>query len=158
MLIHFLHTGIGHLLSELSSVLDPSAMRDSYNRNLAHVAEAIRDFQLAHYRLNSRFDEAFWDSARDVSGPQSLETRLETFRRDGTIRVAEGEPFQETNWAAVMIGHGITPGGHAAWVDQVPEEQHMTIMQRRLQGIAAAVNAMPTVEQFLAEAQPAVSA
>jgi tryptophan halogenase len=157
-LIHFLHTGIGHLLTELSLVLDPSAMRDRYNRNLARVAEAIRDFQLAHYRLNSRFDEAFWDSARDASGPQSLETRLESFRQDGTIRVADDEPFQETNWAAVMIGHGITPEGHAAWVDQVPEEQHLAIMQRRLRSVAAAVNAMPTVEQFLAEAQPAVSA
>jgi tryptophan halogenase len=157
-LIHFLHTGIGHLLTELSSAADPLTMRDSYNRNVARVAEAIRDFQLAHYRLNSRFDEDFWDSARDAAGPPSLESRIEAFRRDGSVRVADDEPFRETNWAAVMIGHGIVPEGHAGWVDQVPEEQHMTIMQRRLQNVAAAVNAMPTVEQFLAESQPVVSA
>jgi tryptophan halogenase len=157
-LIHFLHTGIGHLLTELSSAVDPSTMKDSYNRNVTRVAESIRDFQLAHYRLNSRFDEALWDNARDASGPKSLEATVESFRRDGTIRVADDEPFQETNWAAVMIGHGVVPEGHAAWVDQVPEEQHMAIMQRRLRGVAAAVNAMPTTEQFLAETRPVVSA
>lgn len=157
-LLHFLHAGIGHLLTELSSGTDPLTMRDGYNRNLSRAAESIRDFQLAHYRLNSRFDEAFWDGARDAPGPVSLEARLEAFKQDGRIIVADDEPFQETNWAAVMIGHGAIPEGHAAWVDQVPEEQHLEIMQRRLKNVAAAVNAMPMVDQFLAETQPVVNA
>lgn len=157
-LIHFLHTGIGHLLGELSTGAGLDTARDSYNRNIARVAEGIRDFQLLHYRLNSRFDEAYWDQHREASGPPSLEAKIESFRRDGTVRLADDEPFRETNWAAVMIGHGVIPQSQAAWVDQVPEEQHMSIMQRRLQNIAAAVTAMPTVEQFLAETRPAVSA
>ncbi|MEO7278253.1 MAG: tryptophan 7-halogenase [Sphingomicrobium sp.] len=157
-LIHFLHVGIGHLVGELSSGADALAMRDSYNRNLARVAEAIRDFQLAHYRLNSRYDEAYWDQARDASGPASLEARIETFRRDGTVRVADDEPFQETNWNAVMIGHGVIPEGQAAWAEQVPEDRHMALMQRRLHSIAEAVGVMPTVEQYLGHAQPALIA
>lgn len=157
-LLHFLYVGIGHLLGELSASTDPLAQAEVFNRNLARAAEGIRDFQLAHYRLNSRFDEPFWDRARDSSGPSSLEARVAAFQRDGSVSVADDEPFQETNWAAVMIGHGVIPQSYAPWVDQMPEEQHMAIMQRRLRSIATAVNAMPSVEQFLTETQPAVSA
>jgi tryptophan 7-halogenase len=153
-LIHFLHLGITHLIGSLTGGFDPFADTERYNRTMTLQAEAIRDFQIAHYRFNSRWDQAFWDRERQASGPSSFEGKIAAFRSHGSIPVASDEPFQETNWAAVLIGHGLIPESFAPWVDQVPEEQQMATMQQRLRTIAQAVSAMPTVEEFLLQTEP----
>ncbi|HTI49571.1 MAG TPA: tryptophan 7-halogenase [Planctomycetaceae bacterium] len=157
-LMHFLHLGIAHLLGSLTGGFDPFADSERYNRTITRQAEAIRDFQLAHYRLNGRFDESFWDRARDASDPPSLDGKLAAFKSHGSIPVADDEPFQQANWAAVLIGHGLIPESYAPWVDELSEADHIQTMQQRLRSVAQAVSVMPTVDEFVADLEPVARA
>lgn len=148
-LIHFLHFGIAHLVAELTNIYASETDRVQYNRTIVQQAESIRDFQLVHYRHNGRFDEVFWDRARQAGGPYSLEGKIAAFRDRGSIPVAPEEPFRETNWAAALIGHGVVPERFAPWAEQIGKPQHTAILQDRLRWIAEMVRAMPTVNQFL---------
>ena len=49
--------------------------------------------------------------------PDTLKEKVEIFRANGQIFREEDELFTETSWAAVMMGQGITMGGHNAMAD-----------------------------------------
>lgn len=148
-LLHFLHASIGHLVGELTNVYAGQVDRDRYNHTIKLQAESIRDFQLAHFRLNGRLDEPFWDQARNASGPHSLQAKIAAFRSRASLPVAPDEPFRESNWAAVLIGHGIIPDSFSPWAEQIGERPHIAMLEERLRWIAQAVRAMPSVSDFL---------
>ena len=150
-LIHFLHFSVAHVVSELTSGYSNEADRERYNRTIVQQAESIRDFQLAHYQLNGRFDEPLWDRARDITAPHLLEAKIEAFRDRGSMPVAPDEPFCEPNWASILIGHGVVPRSFAPWVERIRQQQHIAVLQGRLKWIAEAVSAMPTVSEYLEE-------
>lgn len=158
VVLHILHLGVTQLLSRLSNGGKSAPDVESYNRSMAAYATNIRDLQIAHYRLNRRFDEPLWDRAREAVGPATLDTKLTVFRSSGTVPLYDRESFQAANWAAVSIGHGLIPEAYDSRLDQVPQEQQMVTVQRRLRAIADAVNAMPTVEQFLRGAEQSAAA
>ena len=149
--LHFVHLGITHLLAQLDSNAAESKCIDIYNGTMASHAANIRDFQIAHYRLNRRFDEPMWDRARDAEGPPALDAKLAEFAQSGTLPMQANESFQQSNWAAIFVGHGLMPRSYDSWVDQMPEEEHMDLVQGRLRRIADAVRSMPSVEGYLGD-------
>ena len=149
--LYFLHLGIAHLLGQLESSAEGSRRLDIYNGTIASHAANIRDFQVAHYRLNRRFDEPLWDAARDSAGPPALDSKIAEFERSGTLPMQANESFQQSNWAQLFIGHGLLPRSYDSWVDQMPTEDHKALVQGRLGRIAEAVRSMPSVEAYLGD-------
>ena len=147
--LHVVHLGISQLIHWVQREGDPVTAATGFNEAVYSAAESIRDFQLAHYRLNRRFDEPFWDRARTASGPESLETKLESFRVRGNVGLLPDGAFEQMNWASILIGHGLIPDSYEPWVDQVPEDEQKQLLTSRLKEIAEAVRAMPVVEQHL---------
>ena len=58
--------------------------------------------------------------------------------------------FQEQDWTAILLGHGVTPASYDPRVDRVPPEEHIAKVQQRLREVAMEVRAMPNVEEYLA--------
>jgi tryptophan halogenase len=150
--LHIAHLGISQLIQWIQRDTDQVTAAAGFNEAVYGAAESLRDFLIAHYRLNRRFDEPFWDQARTATGPESLETKLRNFRARGSVGLLPDGAFEQMNWASILIGHGLIPESYEPWVDQVPEDELKHLLASRLREIADAVRAMPDVDQYVATA------
>lgn len=147
--LHMTHSCLSHLMALFPA--DAEAFPESrlYNQSVSNIASNLRDFQCAHYRLNRRFDEPFWDGRRDGALPPSLARKIDLFSLCGQIPMYDDETFEEQDWAALLVGSGIAPRGYEPRVDTVPDEVQIGKVQQRLRDIAATVAEMPPMNEFL---------
>lgn len=153
--LHYLHLGLSQLVTIFETSVDPLGGAEPYNQAMRGYARNLRDFQLAHYRLNQRFDEPMWDEVRDRDGPDELESRIEEFSQSADVAMQAYESFARENWATVFVGHGLVPRSYDSWVDEMKTEDHMAMMQDCLSRIAQQVRRFPSVETFLGRANRA---
>jgi tryptophan halogenase len=106
--LHFAQLGLAYLL-ELFPLDAASAVEAAeYNRVMGEYAEALRDFTLAHYRV-SRRSGAFWDAVRAVAPPATLAAKLDLYCAGGRIDMRDHDPFEELDWAWLLLGGGLVP-------------------------------------------------
>lgn len=147
--LHLLHVSVANVAQRIAVGLGDSTAPAGYNQAIQAEAESIRDFQCAHYRLNRRFDEPFWDAVRNASGPDTLDTKISAFRSRGALGPYSEGAFGHFNWTSIFLGHGLVPEHYDGWVDNMPEEERKSLLQSRLRDIALAVERSPSVEEFL---------
>lgn len=147
--LHMIHLGISHLITLFPVDADALLEAKPYNEAVLSHARNLRDFQIAHYRLNERLDEPFWDRAREAQPPPGLAYKLDLFRARGAVALYEDETFQEENWTAILVGHGLIPRAHDPQADAMPREEQIQSFQRMLGFIAAEVREMPSIEAQL---------
>jgi len=151
--LHITHNCISQLMTLFP--VEAGAFREAefYDRIIRRVAINLRDFQAAHYKLNRRFDEPLWDGCRDAEVPETLQRKLDVFSARGRVPLYDDETFQEHGWETLFIGHGLIPRTYDPRVDAMPEQEHIVQVQRRMQDIASLVEAMPSVDDFIASAE-----
>jgi tryptophan halogenase len=154
--LHVAHACISHLITLFPASSRSFIEAEVYNRTVALFGSNLRDHQAAHYKLNHRFDDPFWDSARNASMPASFERRLETFRARALVTLQDEETFDEQSWSSLFLGCGVMPEGYDARLDLVPEEAHIGKVQARLREVALLAQQMPTVVEFSTQ-QPAAA-
>jgi tryptophan halogenase len=150
--LHIVHNCISQLMTLFPVEAGASREAELYDRIIRRVAINLRDFQAAHYKLNRRFDEPLWDRCRDGAVPQTLQRKLDAFAARGRVPLYDDETFQEHGWETLFIGHGLMPQTYDPRVDAVPEQEHIALVQRRLQDIVGLVEGMPSVDDFIASA------
>jgi tryptophan halogenase len=150
--LHIAHSCVSHLMAffPVESGAFPESV--AYDRGVRSIAENMRDFQVAHYKLNRRFDDIFWDRCRDAACPATLQSRLDLFAARGHVALFHNEAFDGQSWASLFLGHGLMPESYDPRIDLLPEEEHIARVQQRLQDILALVGSMPSVDDFLASA------
>ena len=155
--LHMLHTGLAYLASLFP--VDRNDMKEArvYNSKMAAHAQGLRDFQIAHYKLNQRFDYTFWNDARGVEVPETLATKLKLFRARGIVAMQEFETFQEENWTSIFIGHGLIPDSYDPLVEKTPEQEKIENFQHMLKFIASEVETMPSLQAHIELHAPAAS-
>jgi tryptophan 7-halogenase len=154
--LHIAHNCITQLMTQFPVEAGAFPEAELYDRIIRRVAANLRDFQAAHYKLNRRFDERLWDRCRDAAVPETLQRKLEVFGARGQVPLYDDETFQEHGWESLFIGHGLIPQTYDPRVDDVPEQELIAWVQKRLQDVTALVEAMPSVDDFIAGAgQPA---
>jgi tryptophan halogenase len=121
-----------------------------YDRVIRRLAVNLRDFQLAHYKLNRCFDMSFWDGCRDASVPETLQRKLDIFTARGRVPLYDDETFQEQDWESLFIGHGLMPQSYDPRVDAIPEQEHIALVQARLNDVVGLVEGMAPVDDFIA--------
>ena len=147
--LHVLHLGLS-LFRTLFPV-DKNKMPEAaiFNETMYAHAENIRDFQIAHYHLNKRFDDPFWDKARNQKPPASLARKINLFQSRGLIPMSEHETFQEENWRYIFTGHGLMPKYYDPLVDSTEEAEQIAHFQRILKFIAGEVTKLPSLQAHL---------
>lgn len=89
--------------------------RDDYNKEIKLRFELIRDYIVAHYKLNTREDTDYWRANRDNN---HLSDRLVNllqhwYRREDMERCFEEyeamSPFNRTSWHCLLSGYGAFP-------------------------------------------------
>jgi tryptophan halogenase len=152
--LHIAHNCITQLMMLFPVETEAFPEAEAYDRVIRQVATGLRDFQAAHYRLNQRFGEPLWDRCREAAAPETLQRKLDVFAARGHVPLHDHETFHEPDWAGLFIGHGLIPESHDPRLDALPEQEQIAEVQRRLQEIAALVEAMPSSDEFIAGAVP----
>ena len=145
--------GLSHLVALFPVDADEMPEADAYNADIAAHSRNIRDFQIAHYKLNRRFDEPFWDRAREPTIPDSLAHKLDLFASAGMSRSTTTRPSR------ARTGRDLRrPRPHARATirasDALPREEQIAKFQGKLRVIAEVVRAMPSLDAHLEIPRP----
>jgi len=108
--LQLLRSGIDRLVALLPAGADARAERAEYNRRFAAECDNARDYAVAHYALNGRRGEPFWDARRAAPMPDSLAWRVELYAGAGRIALYDDEPLEESAWLCLFDAHGVRPG------------------------------------------------
>jgi tryptophan halogenase len=122
---------------------------DRFNTEMHLSYGAIRDFLIAHYKVTEREDTPFWAYCKNMSIPDSLQTRIDLFRERGSALPEHYDLFREGSWFAVLWGQGIRPEAYHGLADAMPEDQLLVTLKNVRAAIQQRVDAMPTHQQFL---------
>jgi tryptophan halogenase len=147
--VHLAHAYISHLIDLFPADAANMPEAGAFNRIVRRLAENVRDFQFAHYKLNRRFDDPFWNRARDAAAPELLDRKIRLFGLRGIVSLNDDETFFEWDWAELFIGHGFAPKGYDPRVDTNSDEENVMRVQHRMRSVAQAVRSMPSVAEVL---------
>jgi tryptophan halogenase len=146
--IHLIQTAVTRLLALFPDRdFDPIAARE-YNRLTQIEYERIRDFLILHYHAVRR-DEPLWRQTAAMPIPDTLQYKIEQFRRGGRLVAEDMELFQNANWLAVLVGQEVWPQRYHPLADlrgQVDATQRMQGLRRVIE---QAAQAMPTHRQYI---------
>lgn len=147
--LHFVHVCVAHLINFFPAAKDCALEAEEYSKVVRLHASNLRDFQQAHYRLNGRRGESFWDRASNAAVSDELGQKLRMFEARSAAVLYDEETFEAHSWASMFVGHGLMPEEHDPRVDLIQEQEHIQKVQARLREIAATVPSLPTVDAFL---------
>lgn len=91
-----------------------SQNRDQFNISITHKFESVRDYIVAHYKLNTRDDTEYWRANRhnDHLSPQ-LRQIIRTWSNIGDLskelRQLEHSHFNNLSWHCLLAGYGTFP-------------------------------------------------
>ena len=113
--LHLVQVGIESFISRFEKGRFSAELRDDYNRFMDDRFERVRDYIVAHYKLNSRGGSEYWtDSARNENLSDSLKGVLDAWFRRGDL-AAELERqkidchFGIMSWHCLLAGYGVFP-------------------------------------------------
>ena len=145
---------LSHLISLFP--VDRNSLLESteYNRNVLQSFERIRDYQMCHYVLNERVGQPLWDHCRSIEVPDLLRYKLDLFAARGNLSLYDDETFEDDDWTAMLLGHGLIPKAYDPLVDQLTDAEVIKQFQAMLGFIKATVEPMQPMEAALGIAMP----
>jgi tryptophan halogenase len=154
--LHLIQSGISRLLALMPDRdFDPLTVAE-FNRIAINEFERIRDFIILHYKLTERDDSPLWRYCQAMSIPDTLQYKIDHFKRYGRL-VTEGmDLFGPASWLAVHVGQLNWPQRHDPLVDLrggQPEADAM--LERQRQAMVQAAMAMPGHGEYIRQYCPA---
>lgn len=119
------------------------------NRLIHTHMSQLRDFIIAHYYLNQRKGDPFWDHCRKMSIPDSLAERLEQFRHTATLDIDEAEFFKMSSWLAIFSGYDFLSSHWHPQVDQIDIKLLAQELTAIYKGIHQALITVPDHRDFI---------
>jgi tryptophan halogenase len=132
--------------------------RDEFNRLIDMEYDRIRDFLILHYHATERTDSAFWDYVRTMQVPDSLNEKMELFRRRGRVAKYRQGVFLDASWIAVYIGQGVIPDDHDMRADLPAADVVARGMERLRWEIRAKAEGMPDHRAYIEDYCPMADA
>ena len=147
--IHLVQSGIERLLKLFPGGGDDDARRAAFNAQSKAEWEAIRDFLVAHYHLNARHGEPFWDACRAMKVPASLREKIALFEEAGVIDTGSHELFTAEGWQQLFFGQGLMPRTVHPAVAAQPREEVAGFLDSLARAYAARAAQLPTHQDYL---------
>lgn len=147
--LHLIQSAIHRLLALFPERDCDPLLADEVNRTTHREYERIRDFLILHYQATTRDDAPLWRQTRAMPIPDSLQHKLDHFRRGARVVTDPVELFQNPNWLAVLIGQEVWPeqlDPLLAMHSEVDAAGRLAGLRRVMQEAAAV---MPTHRDFV---------
>lgn len=156
--IHLIQRGLTRLIELFPSDGIRQSDVDEYNAQAREQIEVIRDFIILHYHLTTRDDSPLWRHCAQMAIPDTLQYKIEHFRRFGRLIPGDMDLFGNASWTAVHIGQGNQPERTDPLLDYRDVETGIDYLERLHQAMAAAAQDLPThaafVDSFCKAARP----
>lgn len=147
--IHLVQVGISKILAMFPRDHFSERMVKRYNDEMHFEYENVKDFLIAHYKITERDDTPFWQYVKNMSIPDSLEEKLESFRTRGEVIARSTELFKETSWFAVLAGQGLVPEGYHPVADSISEDELRLRLTKIRSGVQNRVASMPRHADYI---------
>ncbi|MBB6095789.1 tryptophan halogenase [Povalibacter uvarum] len=147
--IHLIARGIDFFLRYFPDRDCDLALVREYNRRMTGDFEEVRDFVLLHYAATARDDSPFWQWCSQIELPDSLQERIELFKRHGALRDGTDPLFRNTSWQSIFEGMGIQPSHYCPRVENVDYARIAGALKTAKAAIQGMVSHLPTHEEFL---------
>lgn len=121
--LYLVQTAITRLITLFPDSSFKQANIDQYNRQADFEIERIRDFIIAHYKVNQRNDSEFWRYCSNMPIPESLQQKLDIFQAYGRIDRQADELFREESWLQVLVGQNMLPQSYDPFVDLKSQQE-----------------------------------
>ena len=148
--IHLVMSGMYKLLEHFPDRDFAQSNIDSYNAELGHEMERIRDFIVLHYCLTGRDDTPFWRDCGRIELPDSLGERIERYRRTGRVRPLPGELFNDASWFYIFEGLGTRQQSHDPLMDVVEPGRLREILTAIAEDTRRGADASPSHDGYFA--------
>ncbi|RZF66309.1 tryptophan 7-halogenase [Sphingomonas populi] len=149
--IHLIQTGIAKLIALFPDRGFDPALIAEYNRIATTEFERIRDFLILHYKLTERRDTPLWRECAAMAVPETLQFKIDHFRRSGRHVPRELDLFGEASWTAVHLGQSNLPEGRDPLLGYAQDAAASRVFVERLAGaIQTAAESMPAHDQYIA--------
>jgi len=155
--IHLIQRNLVRLMQLFPSAGICRSDVDEYNAQVQSEIRHIRDFIILHYKVSRRADTPYWQAARNMVVPASLQHRIDLFRETGRVFRTEGELFTESSWLQVMLGQGLVPEQHHQTADLMGDAELSQFLNGIRNGIEWTVRHLPSHQSYLQQfcrAQP----
>jgi tryptophan 7-halogenase len=146
--IHLIQAGIAKLLALFPDRdFDPMVIEE-YNRIAIHEIENIRDFLILHYRLTERDDSEMWRYCANMAIPDSLNYKIEHFKRYGRLIRDDKDLFGNASWLAVHIGQFNLPQQNDPLMNY-RQKDAVDWLDKLNTAMSAAAERLPTHQQYI---------
>jgi len=120
-----------------------------YNCQSKVEYEQVRDFIILHYHVNQRNDSQFWRDMREMEIPQTLQHKIELFRKSGKLFRQQNDLFNEGSWLQVMLGQGIEPQDYHPMANNMPAEKLLAMLRKIKEIKHEPLSKLPSHDDFL---------
>ena len=147
--LHLIYRGVDFFLRFMPDAdCDPNLIAE-YNRRMTQDYEEIRDFVILHYATTQRDDNDFWRACRDMELPESLQSKIDLFKTNGTVREGVDLMFRDVSWQSVLEGMGVRPRAYHPFMDRMDYGPLPAHLDQVSAVIRRAVDGLPSHGDFL---------
>ena len=136
--------------------IDPKLVTE-YNRLVDIEYTRVRDFLILHYHATEPKDGDLWKHVQTMEVPESLQEKMDIFRRRGHIHRYNDGLFSPASWIALYAGQRISPGAYDPQADNIDLDVMLANMKELRSRIASNVATMPNHGDFVRNYCGAVS-
>lgn len=147
--IHLIQAGIAKLIALFPDRNFDPLVIDEYNRIAVNEFERIRDFIILHYKLTTRDDAELWRYCAAMSVPETVEWKIQHFRRHGRLVQRDADLFGPPSWLAVHVGQGNMPEGVDPLLALRPGDGR-EVLEKLAKALTQAAEAMPRHAECIA--------
>ncbi|HMS20153.1 tryptophan halogenase family protein [uncultured Sphingorhabdus sp.] len=146
--LHLIQAGISKLLALFPDRDFDPLLIDEYNHIATTEFERIRDFLILHYKLTERDDSELWRYCAAMDIPDTLQFKIDHFRRYGRHIARDMDLFGAPSWHAVHIGQGNIPEASDP-IGAYRNDEGREWLRKLRAAMAAAAVQQPTHQQFI---------
>jgi tryptophan halogenase len=147
--IHLIQSAIARVLALFPDRRFDALAIEEFNRITTNEYERVRDFLILHYHATQRDDSPLWRYCASMSIPDTLQYKLDHFRRYGRLVTDGMELFQNPSWLAVHIGQLNWPERYDPLVDERSHVDSARLLAGLRRVIDETTDTMPTHRAFI---------